>query len=150
MRRGHHNNHRDSLPVFSHPYLVPVPAGGFEPPSSPYESDARNQLRYTDVVICYLRRAEVLIPIHITANDLFSRQSRHAYPVDSPWCFYYGAPTGTRTRTGLYQQHLKLSCLPDSSMWAYICTPGGTRTHTLLATDLNSVGSASSPTRANI
>jgi len=32
-----------------------------------------------------LRRAEVLIPIHIAANDLFSRQSRRAYPVDSPY-----------------------------------------------------------------
>ena len=82
MRRSHHNNHRDSLPVFSHPYLVPVPLGGFEPPSPPYERGASNHLRYSDIML--LRRAEVLIPIHITANDLFSRQSRRAYPVDSP------------------------------------------------------------------
>lgn len=29
--------------------LTFVPAGGIEPPSSPYESDARNQLRYADI-----------------------------------------------------------------------------------------------------
>ena len=53
MRRGHHNNLRDSLPVFSHPYLVPVPVGGLEPPSHPYEGCARNHLRYTGIDVVF-------------------------------------------------------------------------------------------------